>query len=263
MKPLNLILLLLVSASISAAEAPMTDGLFFHLDSAAQREARRAASLPPFGNSQPVDFVLDTSTNNSLSFQPVPERRPVFISDGEAAYLKFDGKDDFLLWMRRARSINALKAATIFVLAAPKANAGSFSGLLAMTESGKNDYTSGLNFDFGPVPTKDLSVLNVESAGAPGFRDLLEPGFFNAADRPFADFHLFTVCSQIGKTEVFLDGFKGGQRDRSDSAIGADQISVGARLYSNDGTQPPYAQGFFDGAIAEVLIFDRALSEAE
>jgi len=59
-------------------------------------------------------------------------------------------------------------------------------------------------------------VLNVETGGGIGPRDLLVPGFFNAAERPFGDFHVFTVRSRIGKagTEVFLDGFKGGERDR-------------------------------------------------
>ena len=45
--------------------------------------------------------------------------------------------------------------------------------------------------------------------------------------------------------------------------IGLDQMMIGARLYSNDPAQPPYAQGIFDGAIAEVLVYDRALSDAE
>src|SRR6185436_15639761 len=146
-----------------------------------------------------------------------------------------------------------------------KSNGGNFSGLFGAAQLARNDYTSGLNFDFGPAATKELSVLNVESAGSTGFRDLLTPGFLNASDRPFGDFHLFTVRSRAGKagTEVFLDGFKGGERDRSESVIALDQITVGARLYSNDPSQPPFAQGSFQGAIAEVLLYNRALSEDE
>ena len=34
----------------------------------------------------------------------------------------------------------------------------------------------------------------------------------------------------------------------------------GARLYSNDPAQPPYVQGFFEGMVAALLVYDRALT---
>ena len=40
-------------------------------------------------------------------------------------------------------------------------------------------------------------------------------------------------------------------------------MTLGARLYLNDASQPPYVQGFFPGLIAAVLVYDRALSDAE
>ena len=49
----------------------------------------------------------------------------------------------------------------------------------------------------------------------------------------------------------------------TESNIGLDQMIIGARFYSNDSAQPPHVQSPFDGAIAEVLVFDRALSDAE
>ncbi|HMJ88968.1 MAG TPA: ThuA domain-containing protein, partial [Candidatus Acidoferrum sp.] len=173
-----------------------------------------------------------------------------------------DGKDDLLAIIGTRRSTKEL---TLFVLAAPKSNPGSFSGLFAAAPFGQNDYVNGINVDFGPNTTKEISVLNVESVGATGFRDLLTPGFFNAAERPFGDFHVFTVRSRIATNgvEVFMDGFKGGQRDRTDSTIGLDGMTIGGRLYSNDPSQPPFAQGSFDGAIAEVIAYDRALTEDE
>jgi putative heme-binding domain-containing protein len=238
------------------------DGLMLWFEATAQPAARQSASLPPIHHLEPVDLLLDTSTNGRIALQPVAERRPIFTSDGDVAYLKFDGKDDFLSFSGPRQSALVI---TVFVLAAPKANAGNFSALFGAAALGKNDYTSGLNFDFGPAKTEELSVLNVESAGATGFRDLLVPGFFNAAARPFGDFHVFTARSQAGKmgTETFLDGFKGGERERTESQIGLDQIIIGARLYSNDPNQPPHAQGFFDGALAEVLVYNRALSDDE
>ncbi|HTD88329.1 MAG TPA: hypothetical protein VK850_17280, partial [Candidatus Binatia bacterium] len=211
---------------------------------------------------QPAHTVLDGSARGLRGFQLVPERRPSLVSDGQAAYFRFDGKDDFLAFIGAKESAAEL---TVIVLAAPKSNPGNFSALCGMAATGNNDYTTGLNLDFGPSATKDLSVINVECPGCQGARDLLAPGFLNAADRPFGGFHVFTARSKIGNNgiEVFLDGFKGGARDRSESRIALDHIVIGARLYSNDPAQPPFAQGHFDGAIAEVLIYNRAVTEDE
>ncbi|MGV3532130.1 MAG: ThuA domain-containing protein, partial [Chthoniobacteraceae bacterium] len=146
-----------------------------------------------------------------------------------------------------------------------KSNSGPFRAMFATAEAGKNDYEAGLNVDFGPAKTDSLSVLNVESAGASGARDLLVPDFSNTGDHPFGKFHVFTVRSRVAKagTEMFLDGVKSGERDRHESMIGLDQMVLGARLLSHESNQPPFPQGFFDGAIAEVLIYDRALSDSE
>jgi putative heme-binding domain-containing protein len=252
---------LFLSVFAAAATVPK-EGLVLALEASKQAEIRRSKTLPPLGHLQAVDFVVDGSARGGLVTQSAKERRPVLISDGQVSYLKFDGKDDFL-------AVNAVEKSapeiTVFVLAAPKSNNGSFVALFGAAKLGANDYTSGLNLDFGPAQTKELSVLNVEGAGMTGFRDLLVPGFLNAAERPFADFHVFTVRCKAGKagTEVFLDGFKGGERDREESQIGLDQLVIGARFYSNDPNQPPYAQGCFEGGIAEVLIYDRGLSEEE
>ncbi len=256
-----IILVVLSLAGSSGGDLPA--GVLFHLDAAGQAGGRGAAGLPGIGNSQPMDLavaVLDAKP--AITFQASPEHRPVYRGDGSAAFLQFDGQDDFLFWNLNAQPQTEL---TVFILAAPRTNAGNFSGFMALSDPGQNDYIGGFNFDFGPAPTKELSVLNVESAGAGGFRDLLQPGFVSSGQRPFGDFHVFTARTKPGKagTQVYLDGFKGGERDREASRIGVSQLTVGARLYSNDPNQPPFAQGFFAGAMAEVLIFNRALTDPE
>ena len=248
---------------LSAANSPPRDGLILWFDASVQPDLRAKTALPSIYNRAPVDIFLDAASNGLQAIQSAPERRPAFITDRESAYLRFDGSNDFLGFHLPGQSAAEL---TLFVLAAPKSNSGNFSGIFGTARAGHNDYTTGLNLDLGPQPTKDLSVINVETAGAVGFRDLLVPGFLNAADRPFGDFHVIAVRSKPGKggTEVFLDGFKGGERDRAaDSVISLDQITLGARLYSNDPAEPPYAQGTFDGAIAEVLLYKRAVGNEE
>src|SRR5688572_17283216 len=112
-----LILSLLVNIA-PAAEMPVRNGLVLHVDAAAQGSARQ----------RPVDVAVDTSARGLRGWQLAAERRPVLISDGTAAYLKFDGKDDFLAFTGGKDLTDEL---TVFVLAAPRANGGNFSGLFA------------------------------------------------------------------------------------------------------------------------------------
>ena len=51
-------------------------------------------------------------------------------------------------------------------------------------------------------------------------------------------------------TRLFLDSEPGGVRDRGSGIVRMDELTVGARRYSNIPTVPPIAQGFFHGEIA-------------
>lgn len=251
-----------LACSVRAMEPPIRDGLVLWLDATSQPALRSEASMQPLSNRQGVDAWIDSSPARRIAMQPLPERRPQFFGGPEAAFFRFDGKDDFFT-LTGPRKL--APSATIFVLAAPKSNPGNFCGMVATAEAGKNDYTSGLNLDQGPAATPRLSVLNVESAGSHGFRDMLGNEILGAAERPFEGFHVFTIRSRIAKNgnELFLDGTGAGFRDRLESNIGLDQIAIGSRWYSNDPAQFPFAQGFFAGDIAAVAIYDRSLSNAE
>ena len=253
---------LFVATLCSAAEWPVKDGLWLHLDAVGQPALRKSAGLPPLANGRPLDRWLDASGGTLFAAQPWAAGRPVFRADDAEAFVRFDGKDDFLSVMgprRRAREL------TIFVLAAPRGNGGSFAGMFASAIAGQNDFTSGLNLDQGPTATKELSVLNVESAGCLGFKNFIQPGKNLAANLPFENFHVFTVSSTVGTkgNELFLDSIKLGDRERKDSTIGLDEVVIGGRIYSNDPTEPSHAQGSFHGDIAAVLVYERALTPAE
>ncbi|CAN5381826.1 hypothetical protein BH23VER1_BH23VER1_28200 [soil metagenome] len=264
LRPLALLAALLAAVTPSPAEDtfPPRDGLVLWLDASAQARARQAASFPPLLPAQGLDALLDTSPSSRHFFQPLPERRPRFVTDGTTAFLRFDGDGDFL----SATGDRRLAAeVSFFILASPAGNPGFFTGLFAASAHGENDYTHGINIDLGAQPTDVLSVVNVESAGATGMRDLLQPSLLGAAERPFGGFHVLTVRSKVAEqgTEFFLDGFKGGARDRLESMIALDQMVLGARLYSNDPSSAPFAQGFFRGDVAAVAVYDRWVGDEE
>ncbi len=250
------------SMPVEAVELPVRDGLVLWLDATEQPALRSKATMRPLSDRQGADVWLDSSPARQAALQPLAERRPQFYGGSEAAFFRFDGKDDFFT-LTGPRKL--APSATVFVLAAPKANPGQFSALFACAEAGKNDYTSGLNLDQGNETTPRLSVVNLEGAGSAGFRDLLGGEILGAAERPFGGFHVFTVRSRIAKggNEFFLDSVKAGGRDRLESNIGLDQIAIGSRWYSNDPAQFPFAQGFFAGDLAAVAVYDRSLTDAE
>lgn len=238
------IIALLLALPLCAAESPVKEGLILSLD---------AASVS--GHGRPIDRW-------GPARQILASARPVTQGSDEEAFVRFDGKDDFLAVAGPARSSSAM---TVFILASVRGNPGFFPGLFACAPAGANDYVGGLNIDLGPASTANLSVVNVESAGSAGFRDLLQPGWVSVGSAPFGGFHLFTVRTQPGPkgTELFLDGMPAGNRARSESKIGFDEMVIGSRLYSNDPAQPQFAQGFFNGDIAAVLVYDRFLTDGE
>ena len=256
-------ILAVTTAAVDAADgsAPRP---WLHVDAAAQPALRRAAALPALTSGQGVDLAVGVRGDGTTAFlrSEIVRQRPVWRSDGTAALLRFDGEDDFLALSGPRRLVPAV---TVFVVAAPRSNPGFFRGFFALGEFGRNDYTHGLNLDLGPDPTADLSVLNVESGGCQGARDLLSPGFFNATPRGFGAFHVFTVRSQVkpGGNEAWLDGLPLEKRDRLESNIGLDQFVLGARYYSNDPAQQPFVGSFLPGDIAEIQVHDRALSDDE
>ena len=231
------------------------------LDAREQTAARTNVGLTQLTGWRPVDRWLDTSGKKHHALQSLAAPRPAFNTVGDEAFLRFDGRDDFLVVSGGDASATNI---TVFVLAAPRTNGGNFSALFSTAAAGRNDYSSGLNLDFGPGATKELSVINLESAGAIGFVDFLQPGKNLAAELPFGGFHVFSVRSSIAKgDEAFLDSIRLGERPRAPSVIGLDEMVIGGRLFSNDPAEPPLARSFLQGDIAAVLVYDRALSDAE
>ena len=235
---------------------PVKDGLQLWFDASRQNAGRAALPLPPLGSGNPVDYLVDGSGSGRHLFQYAREERPRFHQEFYGAFLSFNGQNQALV----APTLRGeLRDLTVYLVAAPRSNAGNFRAFFGLSQSGKNDYAAGLNFDLGPAPSPQLSFLNVEGNGSAGATQMLR-----SPAVPFGGWHLFGLDSRPGEpgARFFLDGTRQGTRVRAESVIHSDEFVLGARYYSNEG-DPPYVQGFFHGDIAEFLLYRRALTDAE
>ncbi len=247
---------LLLACGLAAAAEKWADpkltvqaGLQLWLDA-----ARATGDEPP-----PTDGRLaawrDASGKQRHLMQDAAEKRPLAIKLGDAAIVRFDGLDDHL---RAVQQGAELKSLTIFLVAAPRQNVGAFRGLAAFNKAGEKDYTSGLTIDLGPFGTPQFGALNVEGRGFGGAQSLRK------GESPFGRLYALEVSSDTaaGTIRLAIDGQTEGERPRDGSPLALDEITLGARYYNN-GAGPQHVDGWIRADIAEVLVYDRVLSEAE
>ena len=231
---------------LGPAPLPVADetppGLIVHLD-AADAHAGEVAGL------------VDRAATGRSFTQDDEGARPSVVQIGDARVLRFDGVDDHLRVTGTGMRAEAL---TLFIVAAPHANPGDFRGLFATNGPGARDYESGLTVDLGPGPTRALDQLNVEGKGFGGARDLL------GSSAPFGTVHVFENVIDPGNGEIRLtvDGRPEGSRPFESQPISLDELTLGARFYTN-GPGVQQVRGSLKGDIAEVLLFDRVLAAEE
>lgn len=227
---------------------PVRDGLAVWLD-ASRLEAARAALNLPVGDTVKIALWPDGSGQARHARQDLRPRQPDLEVSAAGTTVRFDGQASFLA----GNGVDRVEAATLFVVAAPRSNAGNYRALAAFRSAEENDFTSGLNVDFGPARRDRFDTLNIEGAGARGRQNLL-------TTRPeFGTYRVFAVLAGPAEIQLHVDGKPQGTRARSPGTLSLARYFVGARSFANDGG-PPRPQGFLDGNIAEVLVYDRALS---
>src|SRR5262245_2500324 len=231
------------------------DGLVVWLDAGRQEAAWQQRGRQPLVNGARIDAVYDASGNGNHFVQPIQDAQPRFVSSNNRSVIRFDGKDDALTLTRLTKPLDAF---TVFLVAAPKSNAGFFRAFLSGNEIGKNDYMTGFNVDMGGGASADFGVLNIEGRSFGGMRNLMRSAL------PLGEFQTIEVTSQVGRNGVklFVNGQPAGQRNREAGAVNVEQLTLGARCYSNS-PDAPSLSGFLDGDVAELLIYDRLLSESE
>ncbi len=192
----------LLTVAVEAAEPwsddglPVQEGLEFWFDCSVQNAARQSLQLPSQATDNGTDFLFDGSGRARHLAQAFPEARPRFRREGSAAFLSFEASNDALL---ASHLRGTLTNATAFVVAAPRSNRGGFRAFFGFGKSGMNDYVSGLNFDFGPQASTELSFINLEGAGMGGAVQLLR-----SPPLAFGSWHVFTLSVQSGPGSVAL-----------------------------------------------------------
>ncbi|HEY7158086.1 MAG TPA: ThuA domain-containing protein [Gemmataceae bacterium] len=233
----------------------VTAGLQLWLDAGRQNAARRALHRPELHDGDRIDVCYDASGRGRHLLQKTTRAQPRFHDAEGVVALRFDGEDAYLALHKQNQTFREI---TIFLVAVPFGNSSGFRAFLAMNRDGKNDYTSGLNIDMGPNWSERFQTLNVEGAGFGGAVNLMKGAF------AFGAGHRITITSTpgAGGTRLWLDGKLTGRRDRGDSLLHMDQLTLGGRCYNN-AAGPPVVQGLLAGDILEVLIYDRILGEDE
>ena len=234
---------------------PVKGGVAIWLD-ATRQTAAWAEHQKEITGGEPLDVFYDASGNGRHFAQPAREAQPKLIVADQQAAVRFDGKDDHLRCFERGATWANF---TVFLVASARTNGGEFRAFLAGNRTGVNDFLSGFNVDMGPFPSDGMTgigFLNVEGVGFVGARSLLK------SPAPFEEFHVVTIVGDEKDVTAQVRGQEPGRRERRAMKIDVENLILGARCFSNEGT-PPYVQGNLDGDVAELLVYDRVLPPSE
>src|SRR5262249_19656297 len=149
---------------------------------------------------------FDGSGKNRTLKQSTEAARPTVVKVGDATIVRFDGIDDHMRLINQKGE--ELKAFTVFIVAAPRANPGDFRGLFALNTPNGRDYETGLTIDLGPGGTPRFTQLNVEGKGFGGWRNLMKQG------GDFGKLYRLEVRGEDKRVKLFVDGKEHDERTR-------------------------------------------------
>ena len=226
---------------------PLPAGLRIWLDANAPVNGRKPGDL---------QAQLKNLTGGTADFvQPDAQRQPRALQQADTWFLRFDGENDYL---RLENTGLRASSVSVFLVAAPHSNAGDFRGLFAANAPERRDYESGFTLDLGPGPGRALDQINVEGRGFGGANDLL------TTSAPFGTVHVLEMVADAAarRIQFRMDGRLEGERSWESAELALEQLTLGARYYTN-GPGAQQVRGPFQGDLAELLVFDRVVSESE
>jgi putative heme-binding domain-containing protein len=234
---------------------PVTDGLELWLDASRINAASKSIKEPIVAANGKLAVWPDGSGKARHLRQVTDSARPSLVPAGESSIVRFDGEDDHL---RLARQKGELRAFTAFIIVAPRLNPGDFRGFLALNAPNGRDYETGMTIDMGPGGTPQFTQLNIEGRGFGGAQNLLKTG------GPFGQLYQLEIRADPSTKTIrlFANNQASGERQLDPQPLSLAEITVGARFYTN-GPGAQQVRGFSRADIAEILLFNRVLSEDE
>lgn len=223
-------------------------GMELWLDAQAAADGRKTGA--------PLGQWNDGSPLKRNAVQVHVDKQPKLVKVADSWVVRFDGDDDHLRVLNVQQKLSAF---TLFVVAAPHSNQGFFRGLFAFNQVDRRDYESGFTLDMNAPFSPRLDNLNLEGRGFGGARNLL------STPSPFGTLHVLECVAdpESRRIRLAVDGKSNGEREFAPAELVMDEITVGARFYTNEPNQPQQVRGFFHGDLAEVLLYNRVLSGPE
>ncbi|MBX3422727.1 MAG: ThuA domain-containing protein [Pirellulaceae bacterium] len=219
-------------------------------------DAYRTSAADTGDAALPEQVLNWTSVAGSkLAAQPISQTgRPQRVRVGDGWVVRFDGQDDCLRLLDTGWQVSD---ATILIVAAAHENPGNFRGLMAGNAPQQRDYQSGVTIDLGPAPTRAFEQLNVEGRGFGGAKNL-RTNSSSFGRLQVIEIHIDATEKQV---RLLVDGKAEGSRPMEATLISLDELTLGARYYTNEPGQQQ-VRGYFSGDLAAVAIYDNLLSVA-
>lgn len=227
--------------SLARAAAPPAEGLVLWLDAA------DSASL------EIVDGHVAAWTGREpgapLRFEAPDSARPRWLEvsgRGPRAAIAFDGRNDVL------RCLSADLRSETWTLVARLATLSPGRGaILSGCPAGGDDFDPGFTVDLYESRGA-FSYLSVEGAGRLGGRRNQRTG-----TSPHGAFSVVVLSREPECIRLWVDGVAEGTRPVTPALTIADELRVGSRFYGGRQCE------FLRGEVAEVLVYNRVLTEAE
>jgi putative heme-binding domain-containing protein len=223
----------------------VTTGIIAWYDGTAENGARLARQEPQMLYGRPVDVWHDGSGGRHDLIQPSASERPSMRYDVQTGSVRFEGRPASL----SARGLNrTLGDFTLFLVATSLASQNEPCPFLALDADRETTAPPGLSLGPGASSSR-FAALRVRGSAFNGDRGIpFEPGDLGRLRR-------FCVASTRGPagTTLYADGKPIDRRDRGAQPIRVDRLTVGAGARG----------GSLAGEIAEVILYDRLLTEVE
>lgn len=187
--------------------------------------------------------------NGLVSSQPTPSLQPIFKTNvfRSQPSIRFDGADD---WLRHTQ-FNLASTHTIILGAKPRTNSGDGMPLASNTNTGGKDQLQRFSFSPGN-PSDPLGTFYMWNGPPTAYAQAI----------PKTNDSFISISRQTSTTSVNarFNGVQLATQSRSNSTVQFGQIGALGGLGPQGGPTPG---GNFDGDIAFIVIFNRALSDVE